>query len=108
MSINTELKRDSVNRVRGTVHLPIDGSRVHVGQTIHVAVTEERAIDCVVRDAMKMRDRKNGDAVGDAIFDARVFYALGNGSDALGWPDELSVLGITDGSPHICDAKLIR
>ena len=114
MAINTELKRDSVNRVQGLVHLPIDGSRVFVGQTVRVVVTEEHSIDCVVRDAMEMRDRQDGDAVGDAIFDARVYHALGEGSDALGvsqdsgLPEELSVLGITVGAPHICDAQLTR
>lgn len=62
-------KRDSVNRYKGTVVLPITSS-LPVGATVELADLKEAEIDCMVRDAMAMRDPVNGNAVGDAIFDA--------------------------------------
>lgn len=64
------LKRDRVNRFTGLVHLPIDGSRLVKGDVVSVMPVKEELIDCVVRDAMAMREPRNGNAVGDAVFDA--------------------------------------
>lgn len=62
-------KRDSVNRYKGTVVLPIT-SNLPVGATVELADLKEAEIDCMVRDAMAMAAPVNGNAVGDAIFDA--------------------------------------
>lgn len=66
--------RDSVNRVQEIVVLPAAGIRtnrsLHPGDIIELAEAEEAPIDCAVRDAMDMADPVNGDAVGDAVFDA--------------------------------------
>jgi len=64
------LKRDRVNRVKGLVYLPIDGSRVSKGETVLVTHVKEEPIDCAIRDPMEMEEPVNGDAIGDAVFDA--------------------------------------
>lgn len=63
-------KRDSVNRYKGTVVLPIT-SKLPIGATVELTDLKEAEIDCMVRDAMAMEDPVDGDAVGDAIFDAQ-------------------------------------
>ena len=66
-----DVKRDRVNRVTGLVYLPIDGSRFHRGQRIRVTNIEEKNIfPDVVKDPMELIEPINGNAVGDAIFDA--------------------------------------
>lgn len=64
------LKRDRVNRVKGLVYLPIDGSRLVKGDRVFLSHIKEASIDCEIKDAMEMREPINGDDVGDAIFDA--------------------------------------
>lgn len=64
------LKRDRVNRVKGLVYLPIDGSRLVKGDKVFLSHIKEAPIDCEIKDAMEMREPINGDDVGDAIFDA--------------------------------------
>lgn len=64
------LKRDRVNRVSGLVYLPIDGQKFYKGKKVKLTHVKEEPIDCAVRDAMAMKDPKNGDAIGDAVFDA--------------------------------------
>ena len=64
------LKRDRVNRVSGLVYLPIDGQKFYKGKKVKLIHVKEEPIDCAVRDAMAMKDPKNGDAIGDAVFDA--------------------------------------
>lgn len=66
-----ELKRDRVNRVTGLVHLKMDSSRIIVGQRITLEHVVEEPIDCAVRDAMAMREPRDGNAIGDALFDAQ-------------------------------------
>lgn len=61
------LKRDRVNRVKGLVYLPIDGSRVSKGETVLVTYVKEEPIDCAIRDPMEMEEPVNGDAVFDAM-----------------------------------------
>lgn len=65
------LKRDRVNRFTGLVHLPIDGSSLVRGQRVSVRSVTEEPIDCAVRDAMAMREPRDGNAIGDALFDAQ-------------------------------------
>lgn len=65
------LKRDRVNRFTGLVHLPIDGSSLVRGQRVSVRLVTEEPIDCAVRDAMAMREPRDGNAIGDAVFDAQ-------------------------------------
>lgn len=65
------LKRDRVNRFTGLVHLPIDGSSLVRGQRVSVSPVKEELIDCAVRDAMDMREPCDGNAIGDALFDAQ-------------------------------------
>ena len=66
-----ETKRDRVNRVNGLVYLPIDGSRLVKGEKVTLThVQEANIFPDVVKDPMEMREPINGDAVGDAIFDA--------------------------------------
>lgn len=62
-------KRDSVNRYKRAVVLPVTSS-LPVGTTVELWDLEEATIDCKVRDAMAMKDPVDGNAVGDAIFDA--------------------------------------
>lgn len=65
------LKRDRVNRVKGLVYLPIDGSRLVKGDRVTLKHVKEADIfPDVVKDTMEMKEPVNGDAVGDAIFDA--------------------------------------
>ena len=69
------IKRDRVNRVKGLVYLPMDVSRLHRGQEFTLTHVEERDIDYspenpLVKDPMLMKEPVNGDAVGDAVFDA--------------------------------------
>lgn len=64
-------KRDRVNRVKELVYLPIDGSRLVKGDRVTLTHVQEADIfPDVVKDPMEMREPVNGDAVGDAIFDA--------------------------------------
>lgn len=64
-------KRDRVNRVKELVYLPIDGSRLVKGDRVTLTHVQEADIfPDVVKDPMEMREPINGDAVGDAIFDA--------------------------------------
>jgi len=79
------LKRDRVNRVSGLVYLPIDGQKFYKGKTVTLVHTKENDIDCYIRDSMAMKEPRNGDAIGDAVFDA--------------------MLVDTD-NPNICDAAL--
>lgn len=65
------LKRDRVNRFTGLVHLPIEGSSLVRGQRVSVRPVTEEPIDCAVRDAMAMREPRDGNAIGDALFDAQ-------------------------------------
>lgn len=65
------LKRDRVNRVKGLVYLPIDGSRLVKGDRVTLKHVKEADIfPDVVKDTMEMKEPVNGDAMGDAIFDA--------------------------------------
>lgn len=70
---NTKV-HDSVNRVQEIVVLPAAGIRTNrslrPGDIIDLVDVEEGPIDCAVRDPMDMADPVNGDAVGDAVFDA--------------------------------------
>lgn len=64
------IKRDRVNRVTGLVYLPIGGSGYIVGDTISFEAVE-KDIGCpLVLDPMEMHEPVNGNAVGDAVFDA--------------------------------------
>lgn len=64
-------KRDRVNRVKGLVYLPIDGSRLVKGERVNLTHVQESDIfPDVIKDPMEMSGPINGDAVGDAIFDA--------------------------------------
>lgn len=64
-------KRDRVNRVKGLVYLPIDGSRLVKGEKVTLKhVQESKIFPDVVKDPMEMQEPVNGDAIGDAIFDA--------------------------------------
>lgn len=104
------LKRDRVNRVRGYVYLPVDGSALYPGQAIVITRVKEAEIDCVIRDAMEMEEPVFGDAVGDAVFDAMpsVSYTelLGKGGVVLGFGNVLIGTGttITD-EVNVCDAQ---
>ena len=66
------LKRDRVNRVKGLVYLPIDGSRLVKGDKVFLSHIKEAPIDCEIKDPMEMEEPINGDAAGDAVFDAMV------------------------------------
>jgi hypothetical protein len=65
---------DCVNRVQEIVVLPVTGVRTNrslrPGDIIDLVDVEEGPIDCAVRDPMDMADPVNGNAVGDAVFDA--------------------------------------
>lgn len=117
------LKRDRVNRVKGLVYLPIDGSRVAVGDTVLVTHVKEEDIDCEIRDPMAMEEPVNGDAIGDAVFDAMPMpVVLGDDtSDEARDMDVDIVIGFEDGNfavlldttvesgadtDNICDANL--
>jgi hypothetical protein len=70
------VKRDRVNRVQGIVYLPIDGSRCIVGEVVTLRHVVEKNIDTPWEiDPEVMREPVNGDAVGDAIFDAQLEFA---------------------------------
>lgn len=72
-------KRDRVNRVKGLVYLPIDGSRLVKGERVTLTHVQEADIfPDVIKDPMEMREPINGDAVGDAIFDAMASEDPGN------------------------------
>ena len=77
------VKRDRVNRVTGLVYLPLDGSRLAVGSTISLKNIEERdiGVPCVL-DPMEMLEPVNGNAVGDAVFDAQLDSSDDNVFDA--------------------------
>ena len=62
-------KHDQVNRYQGTVVLPVT-AKFQPGTTVEIGELREGPIDCMVRDPMAMADPAEGDAVGDAIFDA--------------------------------------
>lgn len=62
-------KHDQVNRYRGTVVLPVT-AKFQPGTAVEIKELVEGPIDCMVRDPMAMADPAEGDAVGDAIFDA--------------------------------------
>jgi hypothetical protein len=64
------VRRDRVNRVKGLVYLPIDGSRLVKGDTLSLEHVKEELIDCAIRDALVMKEPREGDSVGDAVFDA--------------------------------------
>lgn len=86
--------RDRVNRVPGLVFLPIDGARLRPGQTVTLDNVEERMIARpIVRDAMAMTDPVNGDAVGDAVFDAQL--SRDNFFDAMAEVGVYGALSIT-------------
>lgn len=70
------VKRDRVNRVRGRVYLPIDGSRCITGEVVTLHHVVEKNIDTPWDiDPEVMREPVNGDAVGDAIFDSQLEFA---------------------------------
>lgn len=70
------VKRDRVNRVRGLVYLPIDGSRCIVGEAVTLRYVVEKNIDTPWEiDPEIMREPVNGNAIGDAIFDAQLELA---------------------------------
>ncbi len=104
------LKRDRVNRVRGYVYLPVDGSALYPGQVISITRVKEAEIDCVIRDAMEMDEPVYGDAIGDAVFDAvpSVKYSeiIGRDGIVLGFGNIVIGTGknITAGV-NICDAQ---
>ena len=95
------LKRDRVNRVRGYVYLPVDGSALYPGQEITISRVKEADIDCAVRDAMEMTEPVYGDAIGDAVFDAMPTVAytelLGEDNVVLGFGNTTIGTGITHG-----------
>ena len=94
------LKRDRVNRVKGLVYLPIDGSRVSKGEMVLVTHVKEEPIDCEIRDAMEMEEPVNGDAIGDAVFDAMSPPVVigDNTSDEARDMDVEFVIGFEDGN----------
>lgn len=70
------VKRDRVNRVQGIVYLPIDGSMCIEGEVVTLRYVVEKNIDTPWEiDPQVMREPVNGDAVGDAIFDAQLEFA---------------------------------
>ena len=70
------VKRDRVNRIQGIVYLPLDGSRCIVGEVVTLRHVVEKNIDTPWEiDPEVMREPVNGDAVGDAIFDAQLELA---------------------------------
>lgn len=111
---------DSVNRVQEIVVLPaadIHTNRsLHPGDIIDLVDVEEEPIDCAVRDPMDMADPVNGDAIGDAVFDAGldtddciVFDADFWGNNVVCGTDEGEIVGLYDeggrevlilGDPH--------
>lgn len=87
------LRRDRVNRVRGRVHLPgaaVTGDAVVPGDHVILTEVQENPIDAPYEiDPMAMEEPVNGDAIGDAIFDA---MAPGV-DDAIIDPEELDAGG---------------
>ena len=69
----TVVKRDRVNRVTGFVCLPIDGSRLVKGSTISLEniIEQDMAVPFIL-DSMEMAEPVNGNAIGDAVFDAEL------------------------------------
>ena len=97
------LKRDRVNRVKGLVYLPIDGSRLVKGDKVFLSHIKEAPIDCEIKDTMEMEEPINGDAVGDAIFDAMndpTFIPAVIGDD-LSDAENPIALGFEDGNFNI-------
>lgn len=80
------VKRDRVNRYRDTVALPINCPRA-VGEQVVLQDVVERDIDCMERDVNVMLDPHDGDAIGDAIFDA-----------------QFDITGVLEDDIPICDA----
>ena len=77
------VRRDRVNRVTGLVYLPIDGSRCIKGETVTLNKVDEQSIATPwVLDPQVMREPVNGNAIGDAIFDAQLDSEEGNIFDA--------------------------
>ena len=67
------VKRDSVNRVTGFVYLPIDGSRLVKGSSISLEnIKEQNMTRPFILDSMEMTEPVNGNAIGDAVFDAEL------------------------------------
>lgn len=67
------VKRDRVNRVTGLVYLPIDGSRLVKGSIISLEnIIEQDIAVPFILDSMEMAEPVNGNAVGDAVFDAEL------------------------------------
>lgn len=67
------IKRDRVNRVTGLVYLPVDGSRYIVGDTICLEVVENDIGTPLTVDPEEMLEPLNGNAIGDAVFDAELY-----------------------------------
>lgn len=76
------IKRDRVNRVTGLVYLPIGGSGYIVGDTISFEAVEKDIGSPLVLDPMEMHEPVNGNAVGDAVFNAGLRIEEGNIIDA--------------------------
>ncbi|MBR4407032.1 MAG: hypothetical protein IKT27_01830 [Clostridia bacterium] len=97
-------KRDRVNRVKGLVYLPIDGSRLVKGDRVTLTHVQEADIfPDVVKDPMEMKEPVNGNAVGDAIFDAikdptSIFRVIG---DDVSDVENPIALGFEDGNFNI-------
>lgn len=67
------VKRDRVNRVTGLVYLPIDGSRLVKGSIISLEnIIEQGMAFPLILDSMAMAEPLNGNAIGDAVFDAEL------------------------------------
>ena len=70
------------------MYLPIDGSRLVKGDRVFLLHVKEVSIGCNVKDAMEMVEPVNGDAVGDAVFDAmtasKVLSSVIGGKDSDG------------------------
>ena len=64
------VKHDRVNRVSGLVYLPIDGRRFNTNRHVTLTHVNELDIDCYLRDTMAMKEPIDGNAIGDAVFDA--------------------------------------
>ena len=67
------VKRDRVNRVTGFVYLPIDGSKLVKGSSISLEnIKEQNMTRPFILDSMEMTEPVNGNAIGDAVFDAEL------------------------------------
>lgn len=67
------IKRDRVNRVMGLVYLPVDGSRYIVGNTVCLEAVENDIGTPLMVDPEEMLEPLNGNAIGDAVFDAELY-----------------------------------